>query len=68
MAALYAPDVIRIGGGVAIGGGENFIQAARKVMEEHLNLVPAPRVGLSRLGYDTALRGAIALALPENNQ
>ena len=63
MAALYAPDIIRIGGGVAVGGGEPFIDAARTVMEEHLRLVPAPRVGLSRLGYDTALRGAIAIAL-----
>ena len=65
MAALYAPDVIRIGGGVAVGGGENFIQAARRVMEDHLKLVPAPRIELSGLGYDTALRGAISLALPD---
>src|SRR5215207_1741590 len=64
MAALYAPDVIRIGGGVAVGGGGNFIHAARNVMEEYLKLVPAPQVELSRLGYDTALRGAIAMALP----
>jgi glucokinase len=63
MAALYTPDVIRIGGGVAVGGGENFIEAARRVMEDHLKIVPAPRVELSRLGYDTALQGAIALAL-----
>lgn len=63
MAALYAPEVIRVGGGVAVGGGEAFINAARKVMEEHLRLVPAPQVQLSHLGYDTALRGAIALAL-----
>lgn len=62
MAALYAPDVIRIGGGVALGGGERFIDAARVVMEEHLRLVPAPQVELSRLGYDTALRGAITMA------
>ena len=63
MATLYAPEVIRIGGGVAVGGGENFIQAARTVMEEHLKLVPVPQVDLSDLGYDTALRGAIAMAL-----
>lgn len=63
MASFYAPDVIRIGGGVAVGGGETFIQTARKVMEDHLKLVPAPEVTLSRLGYDTALRGAIALAM-----
>lgn len=65
MAALYTPDIIRIGGGVAVGGGETFIDNARKVMEEHLRLVPAPQVGLSGLGYDTALRGAIAIALSE---
>lgn len=65
MSALYAPDVIRIGGGVAVGGGEDFIAAARQVMEDHLKLVPAPRVELSGLGYDTALRGAIAMALPD---
>jgi predicted NBD/HSP70 family sugar kinase len=63
LAALYAPEIIRIGGGVAVGGGESFIDAARAVMEEHLKLVPAPQVELSRLGYDTALRGAIALTL-----
>jgi glucokinase len=67
MAALYAPDLIRVGGGVAIGGGENFIRAARNVMEEHLRLVPAPQVELSRLGYDTALLGAIAMALPKDS-
>ncbi|HSL28183.1 MAG TPA: ROK family protein [Anaerolineales bacterium] len=63
LAALYAPDLIRIGGGVAVGGGANFIRKARAVMEEHLKLVPAPKVALSELGYDTALRGAIAMAL-----
>ena len=63
MTALYAPEVIAIGGGVAVGGGERFIESAQNVMEEHLKLVPAPRVGLSQLGYDTALRGAIAMAL-----
>jgi predicted NBD/HSP70 family sugar kinase len=65
VAALYAPQVIRIGGGVAVGGGEGFIRAAAEVMREHLILVPAPQVELSRLGYDTALRGAVALALDE---
>ena len=64
LAALYAPDIIRIGGGVAVGGGENFIRRAQEVMEEHLKLVPPPQVALSNLGYDTALRGAIAMALP----
>ena len=67
MTTFYAPDVIRIGGGVAVGGGETFIEAAKQVMEEHLKLVPAPNVSLSHLGYDTALRGAIAMALPKQD-
>ena len=63
IATFYAPESICIGGGVALGGGENFIGKATEVMKDHLKLVPAPQVTLSRLGYDTALRGAIALAL-----
>jgi glucokinase len=63
MATMYTPDVIRIGGGVAVGGGDEFIAKARGVMEEHLRLLLAPRVELSTLGYDTALQGAVVLAL-----
>lgn len=63
MAAFYAPDIIRIGGGVALGGGEKFIQASKEVMEEHLKLVPVPQVELSTLGYDSALLGAISIAI-----
>jgi predicted NBD/HSP70 family sugar kinase len=62
LAALYAPDMIRIGGGVAIGGGAGFIEKACRVMRKHLKLVPAPEVSLSDLGYDTALMGAITIA------
>lgn len=62
-AALYAPDVIVLGGGVAIGAGEKLLGPARKVMEAHLHTVPIPEVRLSRLGYDTALWGSIAVAM-----
>jgi predicted NBD/HSP70 family sugar kinase len=63
LATIYAPDVIRMGGGVAMGGGEAFIRRAYSVMAEHLKLVPAPEVSLSGLGYNTALLGAIAVAI-----
>jgi predicted NBD/HSP70 family sugar kinase len=63
VAALYHPDVIAIGGGVAIGRGEKLITAACQVMREHLRLVQPPTVRLSRLGYDTALLGAIQTAM-----
>lgn len=62
LAAIYTPDLIRIGGGVALGGGPVFVEQARQVMAAHLRLVPAPEVSLSRLGPDTALRGALILA------
>ncbi len=62
LAAILAPDQIRLGGGVAVGGGEAFIAAARQVMQAHLKLVPPPEVALSSLGYDTALIGAITIA------
>ena len=62
IAAFYAPGVIVLGGGVAVGGGEKLLDQARVVMEANLRLVPAPKVQLSRLGYDTALKGALVAA------
>lgn len=62
LATIYAPDLIVLGGGVAVGGGTHLIDQASAVMREHLRLVPAPVVQLSKLGYDTALHGAIVLA------
>ncbi|MBA3947155.1 MAG: ROK family protein [Herpetosiphonaceae bacterium] len=63
LATIYLPDVIALGGGVAIGAGAKLLDAARQVMVEHLKLVPVPEVRLSRLGYETALRGTLALAM-----
>lgn len=62
LAAIYLPDEIVLGGGVAVGGGAAFIEQAAAYMRAGLRLVPAPRVRLSRLGYDTALLGALRLA------
>ncbi len=62
IASLYAPDMIRIGGGVAVGGGEPFIHTAEQVMRDHLRLVPPPEVRLSSLGYAAPLLGALHLA------
>ena len=63
LAAVYAPDVIALGGGVAVGGGERLLQAATAQMARGLHIVPHPAVRLSRLGYDTALMGTIAIAI-----
>jgi predicted NBD/HSP70 family sugar kinase len=61
LAVLYAPDTIAIGGGLA-RQGERLLGPARQVMTDHLKLVPAPRVVVSRLGHDTALLGSLVLA------
>jgi glucokinase len=61
-AALYCPAEIVLGGGVATGGGEKLLTAARAAMHAGLHIVPKPALRLSRLGYDTALIGAVSLA------
>jgi len=61
LATIYLPDVIAIGGGVAIGAGERLLGPARATAAAGLKLVPLPRVELSVLGYETALRGALLL-------
>lgn len=63
LAAIYTPDEIRLGGGLAVGGGANFIERSAMIMRNHLRLVPSPRISLSQLGYDTALLGAITIAI-----
>lgn len=62
LAAIYCPDLIVLGGGVAVGGGERLLREAHTVIAAHLRLVPVPTLRLSALGYDTALHGAITLA------
>ena len=62
IAAISTPDLIVLGGGVAVGGGARLLASARAVLETHLRLVPAPELRISQLGYDTGLLGALALA------
>jgi glucokinase len=68
LTTIYLPDLIILGGGVALGGGDKLLNIARSVMTQELKLVPAPQLALSNLGYDTALRGAIALAMQTINR
>ncbi len=62
LAIILAPQLIVLGGGVAIGGGPDFVAEAAAVMRQNLRLVPPPAVEISRLGHDTALAGALFLA------
>ncbi len=63
LAVIYAPNVIVLGGGLAVGRGQPLVDASAAVMRAHLRLVAPPDVRLSRLGYDTALYGALAAAI-----
>jgi predicted NBD/HSP70 family sugar kinase len=62
LVTILAPDLIAVGGGVAIGAGEKLLGPARETARASLRLVSLPPVETSALGYDTALRGALALA------
>lgn len=62
-AMLYAPEVIVLGGGMALGGGDRLLSGIHQVLEQNMKIVPRPTVSLSTLGYDTALWGGLALIL-----
>lgn len=62
LTVILAPDVIVLGGSVALGGAARLLDGATTVMREHLRIVPPPDVRLSTLGADSPLLGAIAVA------
>jgi len=63
LATIYAPDIFVLGGGIIHHQGEPFVEKAKQVMHDNLHLVPAPKVRISRFGYDTALIGSIIAAV-----
>jgi predicted NBD/HSP70 family sugar kinase len=62
MAALYTPDLIVLGGSVAVGGGERLVPRATDLMRSNLKIVPIPRVRLSQFAEVASLYGALLLA------
>ncbi len=66
-AVMLAPGEIAISGGVAVGGGELLLSAARAELERNVHIVPCPQLRLSRLDYDAALWGALALGFDAAN-
>jgi predicted NBD/HSP70 family sugar kinase len=65
IATIYLPDVIVLGGGVSVGGGDKLIGDVQRILGEELRIVPVPKVVLSELGYHTALLGGVALAMQQ---
>ncbi|NTU75924.1 MAG: ROK family protein, partial [Anaerolineaceae bacterium] len=60
---IYLPDGIVLGGGVAIGRGNRLIDDLQQMLRDWVKIVPVSEVRLSRLGYETALHGALVLAI-----
>lgn len=58
----YAPDVMVIGGGVAVYAPEIFHSAVADYLRSNVRIIPCPKYMLSVLGYETSLRGALYLA------
>jgi predicted NBD/HSP70 family sugar kinase len=65
LAAIYLPDEIVLGGGVAFGARDTLLAPAIEVMRDHLKIVPHPKVSTSELGEHNVLTGAILLALSD---
>lgn len=63
LATIYTPQVIALGGGVAVGGGARLLDGIHATLAAHARLVPLPKVRISTLDYDTALQGAISVAI-----
>jgi predicted NBD/HSP70 family sugar kinase len=62
IATILSPEVIVLGGGVAVGMGERVFKKALKYMSDNAKLVNIPKVKLSHFGYETALMGSIYFA------
>lgn len=62
VSVIYAPDLIVLGGGVALGGGRSLIESALEVLRSRLRILPIPDIRLTQLGPDTPLIGALELA------
>lgn len=64
LATIYLPDEMVLGGGLMTHeGGRDLLERACEAMTRGLKLVPVPKVRLSHLGYDTALMGAVLVAI-----
>lgn len=59
---FYAPDVIALGGGVVMGGGEKMLARLNQIVRQEVKIIRPPPIRLSICGHDAPLLGAICLA------
>ena len=62
LAAILLPDLIVLGGGIACARGQQLIDSLNHTLQERVRIVACPEIRLSKLGYDTALTGAIEIS------
>jgi len=60
--AILSPEIIVIGGGVAVGGGNSFITKVKGYLADSLKLVKVPEIILSKQGYNSALKSSVMYA------
>ncbi|MCH2174235.1 MAG: ROK family protein [Lentisphaeria bacterium] len=63
LATLYQPEVIVLGGAISYERGQKLIDGIIKVITNNMKIMNVPRIKLSDLGYETAIKGAIAIAI-----
>lgn len=61
-ALIYAPDLIVLGGSVAIGGGVVLLEQIDRVFEDRIHILPRPPVRLAKHGHEAPVRGALLAA------
>ena len=59
---FYAPDLIALGGGVALGGKELLLKRLREQLKQEVKIISLPRLRFSLLGEEAPLLGAVILA------
>lgn len=60
---IYLPDVIVLGGGVAVGRGNRLVEDLQRRLREWVKIIPVSEVRLSHYGYESTLHGAVTLAI-----
>lgn len=63
VATMYCPEVIILGGSVALGGGKRLLEQITSFLSSNLRLVQCPEVVFSGLGKDAPLVGAARIAI-----
>jgi glucokinase len=64
LAHAYAPELVSIGGAVALSNPGTVVDPVADLLDEAVLAVPAPDIRVTPLGADGGLRGALASVLP----